>query len=235
MRFSNDIEVAQPPQQLFAFLTDVERVAPCLPGAAIDGRDGDDYQGSMKVKVGPITGTYKGTMRFLERDEDGLRAVMKARATEVSGQGAAEATITTEIQPADGDASRIRMDTDLQMRGRVAQFGRGAMEKISQRMFEEFARNLEQEMRGGGGANGAAPAEQEAEPAPKAAPEAGEAPRREPAAAAPQRPAAGEVEALDAMSMFVLPALQRAAPYVGAALVAFGYGYLLGRLRELRR
>ena len=235
MRFQNEIEVAGRPEDLFTFLTDVERVAPCLPGAAIDGRDGDDYQGSMKVKVGPITGTYKGTMRFLERDEDGLRAVMKARATEVSGQGAAEATITTEIQPADGDASRIRMDTDLQMRGRVAQFGRGAMEKISQRMFEEFARNLEQEMRGGGGANGAAPAEQEAEPAPKAAPEAGEAPRREPAAAAPQRPAAGEGEALDAMSMFVLPALQRAAPYVGAALVAFGYGYLLGRLRELRR
>ena len=149
MRFENEIEVAQPPKELFAFLTDVERVAPCLPGASIDGRDGDDYTGSMKVKVGPITGTYKGRMRFLEQDEDALRAVMSARAAEVNGQGDAEAKITTQIEQAGEDASRIRMETDLQMRGRVAQFGRGAMEKISQRMFDEFARNLEREMAGG--------------------------------------------------------------------------------------
>ena len=155
MRFENEIEVAQPPAELFAFLTDVERVAPCLPGASIDGREGDAYKGSMKVKVGPITGTYRGTMRFLEQDEDALRAVMSARAAEVNGQGDAEAKITTQIEEAGEDSSRIRMETDLQMRGRVAQFGRGAMEKISQRMFDEFARNLEREMAGGGDAAGA--------------------------------------------------------------------------------
>src|SRR3954451_2771123 len=155
MRFENEIEVAQPPKELFAFLTDVERVAPCLPGASIDGRDGDDYTGSMKVKVGPITGTYKGKMRFLEQDEGALRAVMSARAAEVNGQGDAEAKITTQIEQTGDSASRIRMETDLQMRGRVAQFGRGAMEKISQRMFDEFARNLEREMSGGGGGGGA--------------------------------------------------------------------------------
>src|SRR4051812_44933460 len=152
MRFENEIEVGQPPKELFAFLTDVERVAPCLPGASIDGRDGDAYQGSMKVKVGPISGTYRGTMRFLEQDEDALRAVMSARAAEVNGQGDAEAKITTQIEAAGDDASVVRMETDLQMRGRVAQFGRGAMEKISQRMFDEFARNLEREMTGGGAA-----------------------------------------------------------------------------------
>src|SRR3954452_4756645 len=152
MKFSNEIEVSQPPKELFAFLTDVERVAPCLPGASIDGRDGDDYTGSMKVKVGPITGTYKGKMRFLEQDEEALRAVMSARAAEVNGQGDAEAKITTQIEEAGDSASRIVMETDLQMRGRVAQFGRGAMEKISQRMFDEFARNLEREMSGGGAA-----------------------------------------------------------------------------------
>src|ERR687886_1074863 len=154
MRFENEIEVSQPPKELFAFLTDVERIAPCLPGASIDGRDGDDYTGSMKVKVGPITGTYKGKMRFLEQDEDALRAVMSARAAEVNGQGDAEAKITTRIEEAGEDASRIVMETDLQMRGRVAQFGRGAMEKISQRMFDEFARNLEREMSGGAGGGG---------------------------------------------------------------------------------
>src|SRR4051794_30355666 len=172
MKFSNEIEVAQPPKELFAFLTDVERVAPCLPGASIDGREGDDYTGSMKVKVGPITGTYKGKMRFLEQDEDALRAVMSARAAEVNGQGDAEAKITTKIEEAGDSASRIVMETDLQMRGRVAQFGRGAMEKISQRMFDEFARNLEREMSGGGGGDGAP------EPPPDTAggPEAGTGP-----------------------------------------------------------
>ena len=235
MRFSNDIEVAQPPQELFAFLTDVERVAPCLPGASIDGRDGDAYQGSMKVKVGPITGTYKGTMRFLEQDEDALRAVMSARAAEVNGQGDAEARITTQIEPAGEDSSRIHMETDLQMRGRVAQFGRGAMEKISQRMFDEFARNLEREMAGGGPAaadeaedareDGAEPA---AERAPTAQPEQAK-PREKPTAPA------GGGEALDAMSLFVTPAAKQVLPWLGPALLGFGYGYLLGRLRELRR
>src|SRR4051794_15011875 len=220
MRFENEIEVAQPPKELFAFLTDVERVAPCLPGASIDGRDGDDYTGSMKVKVGPITGTYKGKMRFLEQDEGALRAVMSARAAEVNGQGDAEAKITTQIEEAGDSASRIRMETDLQMRGRVAQFGRGAMEKISQRMFDEFARNLEREMSGGAGGDAAA------EPA--------EEPRAEaPGEAA--KPATGgggggasEPQALDPLSMFVAPVLKKALPVLGPALIGLGYGYLLG-------
>jgi hypothetical protein len=234
MRFSNEIEVAQPPKELFAFLTDVERVAPCLPGASIDGREGDDYTGSMKVKVGPITGTYKGKMRFLEQDEDALRAVMSARAAEVNGQGDAEAKITTKIEESGDSASRIVMETDLQMRGRVAQFGRGAMEKISQRMFDEFARNLEREMSGGG-----AP-----EPSSDTADEPGSetaAPPREPRAEAEAEPPArepgggSEAQALDAMGMFVAPALKKAMPYAVPALIGLGYGYLLGRLRELRR
>ena len=225
MRFQNEIEVAAPPDELFAFVSDVERVAPCLPGAAIDGRDGDEYQGSMKVKVGPITGTYKGKMRFVERDEQARRAVMSARAAEVNGQGDAEATITTQIEQAGEGSSRITMDTDLQIRGRVAQFGRGAMEKISQRMFDEFARNLEQEMTGGGSDGAEAPA-------PDAAQE-GEARPEPKQAAAPATQGGGEP--LDAMGMFVSPVMEKALPVLVPALVGFGYGYLLGRLRELRR
>src|SRR4051812_19423747 len=234
MRFENEIEVAQPPKELFAFLTDVERVAPCLPGASIDGREGDDYTGSMKVKVGPITGTYKGKMRFLEQDEDALRAVMSARAAEVNGQGDAEAKITTQIEQAGVESSRIRMETDLQMRGRVAQFGRGAMEKISQRMFDEFARNLEREMSGGGGDAAAAEDEAPADEAPAAErTDTAEkpAPRAEPSPSS----GGGDAQALDAMSLFVAPALKKALPVLGPALIGLGYGYLLGRLRELRR
>ena len=238
MRFENEIKVDQPAAELFAFLTDVERVAPCLPGASIDGRDGDDYTGSMKVRVGPITGTYKGTMRFLEQDEDALRAVMSARAAEVDGQGHAEAKITTRIEDAGDDASVVRMETDLQMRGRVAQFGRGAMEKISQRMFDEFARNLEREMAGAGGAadaaapdatDGAAGVDADAtpEPAGREQPRTSRAPE--------SRPASGDPEALDPLSLFVTPVLKKALPVLGPALIGLGYGYLLGRLRELRR
>ena len=238
MRFENEIEVAQPAKELFAFLTDVERVAPCLPGASIDGRDGDDYTGSMKVKVGPITGTYKGKMRFLEQDEDALRAVMSARAAEVSGQGDAEAKITTQIEQAGDESSRIRMETDLQMRGRVAQFGRGAMEKISQRMFDEFARNLEREMSGGGGAEAPpddAGGEEAAAEAPAEQPAEREQPRAQGAPSAPAGGGGGEAQALDAMSLFVTPVLKKALPVLGPALIGLGYGYLLGRLRELRR
>src|SRR5918997_3174316 len=154
MRIHNEISLHAPADELFEFLSDVERVGPCLPGATIEGRDGDDYAGSMKVKVGPINATYQGKLRFLELDKDARRAVMRARADEVNGQGNAEASITTEVEDA-GDESVIRMDTDLQMRGKVAQFGRGAMEKISQRMFEEFARNIEARF----AENGEAPAE----------------------------------------------------------------------------
>jgi carbon monoxide dehydrogenase subunit G len=217
MNIHNEITVQAPADELFAFLSDVERVAPCLPGATIEGKDGDDYAGRMKVKVGPINATYAGKMRFLELDQEARRAVMRARADEVNGQGNAEAKITTEVEGS-GDESVIRMDTDLQMRGKVAQFGRGAMEKISQRMFQEFARNIEQQFSGDG-----APA----------APE--------PAADAPAAPAPkadepdDEGAAMDVFGMIGLPDLGRLAPYAGTAVVALASGYLLGRLRESRR
>ena len=236
MKFSNEVTVGAPADELFAFVSDIERVAPCLPGASVDGREGDDYQGSMKVKVGPITARYQGTLRFLELDEDGRRAVMRARADEVNGQGNAEARITSVVEEAE-DGSRIRMDTDLQMRGRVAQFGRGAMEKISQRMFAEFAKNLEEAMRGDG-----APAQQE-DAVPSANGAGGEGAQAErapaPRPAAPARDEdADEGAALDAGSLILGPVAdhaKRVMPVLGPALVAFGYGYLLGRIRELRR
>jgi uncharacterized protein len=225
VRFSNEITVDAPPEEVFGAVSDVERVAPCLPGARIEGRDGDDWLGAMRVKVGPITANYEGRLRFLELDEGGRRAVMRARAEEAGGQGNAEAKIVTAIEEADGGGSLIRMDTDLQMRGRVAQFGRGAMEKISERMFAEFARNLEQEL-AGGGAPQAAASSAAAAPTPSGAP-------AKPNADA----AAGDAgdAAMDPLALFVRPVLERALPVLGPALIGFGYGYLLGRIRELRR
>jgi carbon monoxide dehydrogenase subunit G len=222
VRIHNEITL----QALFEFLSDVERVGPCLPGATIEGKDGEDYAGRMKVKVGPINATYQGKLRFLELDKDARRAVMRARAEEVNGQGNAEASITTEVEDADDGNSIIRMDTDLQIRGKVAQFGRGAMEKISQRMFEQFAGNIEQAFNGNGAAapEASEPAEGEAQ-APK--------PDREPArAAAPADDDDGQ--ALDVFGMLGTPNLAKAGPVVAVAIVALGYGILYGRLRESR-
>ena len=148
MRFSNEISVDAQPDELFEFMSDPEKVVTCLPGASVEGRDGDDWRGAMSMKVGPIKASYKGTLRFLELDSDARRAVMRARADEASGQGQAEAKITSEVEARDG-ASCLRMETDLQIRGKVAQFGRGAMEQLAGKMLERFAANVEEAIGGG--------------------------------------------------------------------------------------
>jgi len=250
MKIHNEISVHAPADELFGFLSDVERVGPCLPGASIEGRDGDDYAGRMKVKVGPINATYQGKLRFVELDKDKRRAVMRARADEVNGQGNAEASITTEVEEA-GEDSVIRMDTDLQMRGKVAQFGRGAMEKISQRMFEEFARNIERQF-DGNGADAQAGGDEEARGEEAAGDKASaaatdERARDEAAARGSERPGAASRQAggggvgasdegpsLDVLGTLGGPMLAKAGPVVAAAVLAFGYGVLLGRLRESR-
>jgi uncharacterized protein len=233
MRIHNEISLQAPADELFDFLSDVERVGPCLPGATIDGRDGDDYAGSMKVKVGPINATYRGKLRFVELDKDARRAVMRARAEEVNGQGNAEASITTAVEESGGE-SVIRMDTDLQMRGKVAQFGRGAMEKISQRMFEQFAANIEERFNG----NGAEAEEQAASGGDAAAEQPaasnGGAPAREDAQRPAPQAAAGDDAGLDVLGTFGGPALAKAGPVVAAAALALTYGILIGRLRESR-
>jgi uncharacterized protein len=239
VRIHNEITLQAPADELFEFLSDVERVGPCLPGASIEGKDGEDYAGRMKVKVGPINATYQGKLRFLELDKDARRAVMRARAEEVNGHGSAEANITTEVEEADSENSVIRMDTDLQIRGKVAQFGRGAMEKISQRMFEQFAGNIEEAFNGDGapapeaGESDSDDSDGSEESRAEAAPE----PDRK---AAPARPRAAapadddEGQALDVFGMLGGPYLAKAAPVVAVALIALGYAYLYGRLQESR-
>jgi carbon monoxide dehydrogenase subunit G len=218
MRFSSDFTVDAPADELFAFVSDVERVAPCLPGARIDGSDGDQYRGSMLVKVGPITADYRGTLRVLELDAGARRAVLRARADEAKGQGQAEARIATAVEDVEG-ASRIRIDTDLQIRGRVAQFARGAMEKIADRTFAEFARNIEAAIASDG----------------REAPVGPGAERRPPAAQPAGAPSAAPARPLDAVGLLAGPRAERALRLGAAALIGFGYGYLVGRLRERSR
>jgi carbon monoxide dehydrogenase subunit G len=145
MKFQNEIEVAAPPEELFDVLSDVERVAPLLPGATLEGKEGDAYTGAVKLKIGPITASYRGRLRFLELDEESRRAVMEASAQETNGQGNAQAKITASVSGSDSQ-SVLNLDTDLEVRGKAAQFGRGVLGNVSQRILDQFARNLESEV-----------------------------------------------------------------------------------------
>src|SRR5947209_6742426 len=142
MELTNEFRVAAPVEQAWAVLTDVERIAPCLPGAQLQEVEGDEYRGVVKVKVGPITAQYKGAASFVERDEANLRAVLRAEGRDTRGQGNASATITATLTP-DGDGTRVSVVTDLTVTGKVAQFGRGVMADVSAKLLGQFVQSLE--------------------------------------------------------------------------------------------
>ncbi len=142
MDFTNEFRVNLPPDGAWALLTDVERIAPCMPGAQLTGVDGDAYNGVVKVKVGPMTVQYKGVVSFEEKDETGRTAVLHARGRDTRGQGNADARVTARLVP-DGDGTRVTVDTRLTITGRVAQFGKGMIEEISGRLLTQFVDNLE--------------------------------------------------------------------------------------------
>ena len=234
MKIQNEIEVAAPPDELFDVLADVERVAPLLPGASLEGKEDDDtYTGTVRVKVGPITTSYQGTLRFRELDHDSHRAVMEAAADETHGQGDLEATITASVSGSDSK-SVLSLETDLDVRGKVAQFGRGALGNVSQRILDQFARNLESEVLSSGEEGEESPPPEEttptegAEEGEESAKEAevGEAPSARPAAAAP----VGE-ESLDMLSVVGAPMLRQAAP----AVAGLALGLLIGSFMSSRK
>ena len=142
MELTNEFRVPVPVERAWAVLTDVERIAPCLPGAELQEVDGDEYRGIVKVKVGPITAQYKGTATFVERDEAGYRAVLRADGRDTRGQGNASATITAQLRP-ESDATAVVITTDLHLTGKVAQFGRGALADVSSKLLQQFAACLE--------------------------------------------------------------------------------------------
>jgi hypothetical protein len=152
---TNEFRVAVPVERAWEVLTDVERIAPCMPGAQLQEIEGDEYRGIVKVKVGPITAQYKGAARFVEQDEAGHRAVLRAQGRETRGQGNANATITAQLEP-DGDGTKISVVTDLTITGRVAQFGRGVLADVSAKLLGQFADCLETKLLAGEESGGAA-------------------------------------------------------------------------------
>ncbi|WP_329320000.1 SRPBCC family protein [Streptomyces sp. NBC_01262] len=205
MDFTNEFRVSLPVGPAWALLTDLERIAPCMPGAQLTGVEGEEYSGVVKVKVGPMTVQYKGVASFEEQDADARTAVLRARGRDVRGQGNADARITARLVP-DGDGTRVTVETRLTITGKVAQFGKGMIEEISKKLLAQFAEALE------------AAVEEEA---PESPPE--EAPESPPEASVtavpvPVMPAqVASVAPLELMSVARGAVLKRAVP----ALVAF--------------
>ena len=143
MELINDFTVNAPIDTAYATLTDVERIAPCLPGAQLTEIEGDTYRGLVKVKVGPITAQFKGQATFVERDPEQHRAVLKAEGRDTGGKGNASALITAQLDEFEPEVTKVTVTTDLTITGKVAQFGRGAMADVSEKLLRQFVMNLE--------------------------------------------------------------------------------------------
>lgn len=142
MELSSSFEVARSLEDTWAVLTDVERIAPCLPGAKLQEVEGEEHRGVVKVKVGPITAEYKGVAAFTEKDDSSHRAVLEAKGRDTRGAGNASAVITAQLAAVDDNTTSVTVDTDLTISGKVAQFGRGVMADVSAKLMGQFADNL---------------------------------------------------------------------------------------------
>ena len=142
MDLNHQFEVPVPVEEAWKILTDVERIAPCLPGAELQEVEGDTYRGVVKVKVGPIQAQFKGQASFIERDDAGHKAVLKGEGRDTGGKGNAAAVITAQLSALSPTNTECKVHTDLSITGKAAQFGRGAMADISEKILAQFVVNL---------------------------------------------------------------------------------------------
>lgn len=232
MRIDNEFTVHVPIQRAWEALTDLEGVAPCLPGAVLTGVEGDVYRGKVKIKVGPVVSEYAGTAQLVEKDEAARRAVIDAKGRDSRGAGNASAVIEARLRE-DGAATVVAVSTELQISGKIAQFGSGMIKEVSEKLLGQFVANLESRL--------LAPVLAEAPGAP-AAPPAGLAAQARPPGGSEGTPAAdgtapghlagstsGEVEPLDLMSIAGSSVYRRVAALVVAAVVVGIVVYVVAR------
>lgn len=210
MELSNAFEIDRPIEETWKVLVDVERIAPCLPGAQLQEIEGDEYRGIVKVKVGPITAQYKGAAVFVEQDDANHKAVLKGDGRDTRGAGNASALITAQLSEVSPTRTKVTVDTDLTVTGKVAQFGRGVMADVSAKLMDQFASNLAELMEEDGTAVAvpAAVADTVTDTV------AGEPPKV-------RQIHAPEPEAVDLLDTAGLPLAKRIAPVVVVALLLF--------------
>ena len=202
MDLVHEFTVPVPVDDAWRILTDVERIAPCLPGAQLQEIEGDTYRGIVKVKVGPIQAQFKGQASFVEQDHVAHRVVLKGEGRDTTGKGNAAALITAELTSLTASSTGVKVLTDLSITGKVAQFGRGAMADISDKLLAQFVENLNTLI-----------GEQQASPAP-AAPAPAAATTEEDEAPQIRKIDAPEAEALDLLSVSSGAIVKRAIPVV---------------------
>ncbi|TFV59125.1 membrane oxidoreductase [Mycobacterium sp. PS03-16] len=147
MKIANEFTVSVPIERAWDVLTDLDQVIPLMPGASMTGHDGDDVLGKVKVKVGPVTSEFSGKVHFVEQNRAEHRAVIDGRGKEARGTGNAAATVTAQLHDA-GDHTRVTVDTDLKIVGKLAQFGSGMLQQVSEKLLGQFVESLEAKLAG---------------------------------------------------------------------------------------
>ena len=145
-KLHNEFVVRRDIKTSFDVLTDLEAIAPCLPGATLEGRDGEDFVGSVKVKLGAIAANFGGTVRIVEKNDVTYSVTLSAKGREKGGRGMAEAAIDARLEEILANETRVVVDTDLKIMGKIAQFGRGIISDVSKQLIDQFASNLDQLM-----------------------------------------------------------------------------------------
>ena len=212
MKIEDNFRVDVPVEEAWKVLLDLERIAPCLPGAQLTEVEGDEYRGTVKIKVGPITAQYKGVAQIVEADEANHRVLLKAEGRDTRGQGNASATVTATLV-GDGASTTVNIDTDLNITGKVAQFGRGVMADVSSKLLGQFADNLKKDVLSGESPNA---------PSAPTAPAAADAPTEAAPAAAttgPRKIDSPEAQPIDLMDAAGESVGKRLAPVI-AVIVA---------------
>lgn len=220
MKLENEFTVSVPIEQAWQVLTDLEGIAPCMPGAVLTGRDGDNFMGKVKIKVGPVISEFAGVVHFIDKDDAAHRAVIDAKGKDSRGTGNVSATITAALMP-QGEHTLVRVDTDMKISGKIAQLGSGMMKDVSEKLLGQFVGCLESKLSATDRPAPLAAAEPVARHSPADPLEPGPAATPQPRATTRRGLAIVEPEPLDLIGLAGGALSKRLVPVaVGAALVA---------------
>lgn len=216
MDLQNSFVVPADIETAWATLLDVEKIAPCMPGATLETNTGEEFTGKVKVKLGPVSMVYGGTARFVERDDANHTAVFEGTGKESRGSGTAKAVVTTRLSEEGPKSTRVEVTTDLTVTGKPAQFGRGVMQDVAGRIIDQFSANLEAVIAGSGqqpataGSNGATPS----------------------ASSTPPPPLPQAADSIDLLGTAGAPVLKRALPAILGLIAVIGIIWLIARRRR---